>query len=62
MSPALETCAATGKRRLTRKRAMADAAWWRRFRLARMKHYQCRSCDAWHIGNDRRKRSARRTA
>lgn len=59
--PDPERCEATGKRRMTRKKAMAEASWWRRFRFARMNHYRCSKCGAWHVGNDRR-RPRRRTA
>jgi hypothetical protein len=48
-------CDRTGKERLTRKEAMAKASWWSRTRHARMKHYRCRACGDWHIGNDRRR-------
>lgn len=49
------TCDLTGKRRLTRRQAMAEARWWRRSMFARMNHYRCRSCGAWHVGNSTRK-------
>lgn len=50
----VETCASSGKRRYTRRGAMAAASAWRS-RLTRMRHYRCNRCGAWHIGNDRRK-------
>lgn len=56
------SCPQTGKRRYTRKQAIAEARWWRRFRFARMTHYRCHSCGAWHIGNDRQRRARRRAA
>lgn len=52
-------CPKTGKRMLTRKESIAEAAWWRRSRLAVMNRFHCGSCGAWHIGNDRRKRAGR---
>lgn len=58
----VETCALTGKRRMTRKQAMASAGWWRRSMFARMAHYRCRSCGAWHVGNQTRKPIRRRAA
>lgn len=50
------------KERLTRKEAMKRARWWRTVRFARMEHYRCASCSAWHVGNDRRKRAAKGVA
>ena len=54
------TCPVTGKRCLTRREALREAAWWRRRRHARMSHYRCRGCKAWHIGNNDRKPRTRR--
>lgn len=54
-SVAAAMCDKTGKRQLTRREAMAEATWWRRVKMARMKHYRCDACGSWHVGNDRRK-------
>lgn len=51
--PDPETCLVTGKRRLAQQAAKTEAAWWRRRWLSRMQAYRCRSCGAWHVGNDR---------
>lgn len=52
----------SGKRRMTRKEAIASAQWWRRQRFARVNHYRCKKCGDWHIGNDRGKHAAKGTA
>ena len=53
MTDAPKRCPRTGKVCMTRKQALAQAKWWRGRMLARMNHYRCKSCDMWHIGNDR---------
>lgn len=50
-----EKCPITGKRRLDRRQAHAEARWWRRSWMARMNAYWCRSCSSWHVGNNVRK-------
>jgi hypothetical protein len=55
----VQTCPRTGKECLTRKDAMAKDSWWRRARLARMNHYKCATCGAWHVGHNLRKPTGR---
>lgn len=58
-------CPKSGKRRLTRAEANKQAGYFNKRWMARMRAYRCRSCDGWHIGNNRRKptqRARRRAA
>lgn len=45
-------CPATGKTMHTRKQAQRIASWWQRRYFARMTAYQCKSCRAYHVGNN----------
>jgi hypothetical protein len=56
----MNRCLVTGKRMLTRKGAHREAVWWRRSRLARMQHYSCGSCGAYHVGNSQGRKPRRR--
>lgn len=50
---ATAACPATGKERLSRADAAGRAHYFRRFRFARVSHFRCKACGAWHTGNDR---------
>jgi len=47
------TCPRTGKQQYTKKQAIRQAGWWRRYWFAVMWAYKCRHCGTYHIGNRR---------